>query len=905
MDTEHRWIEEWLPLEQINREAQREKSMRVGHISTLHQWWSRKPLVASRVAIYATLLRIATSTELRETQRQLALKLAQCVVSPEVLAQAREEIITSYKDLPRVLDPFAGGGSIPLEALRLGCNVYANDLNPVAYILQCCTLVYPQKWGDSLADEVEQWGEWVYSQVQKEIADLYPLLHKNGELFTPSAYLWTRTVKCSNPLCKATVPLLRKSWLRRKIRKYIALILRPDRTSGEIQFELMESQKDNEREAIAEWGFDPSAFAHKGHVRCLHCGATLTPSYLRREGLAGRMEMRLMAVACTSDQRKGKIYVVGEEAERLLPDPSHIEHGLSYMCEQDREAIPDQMLPPAGTLGISVQNYGFRFWRDLFTPRQLLVMVTFCKWVRQAYQVYIDSQKHPAPDIEQRACAVISYLALGVTKLANRGSSLVIYNPFGEKLESPISNGRLSLNWDIAEANPLGNASGNFRENLRYTTRALRALAFESNGHVQLSNSPAQCLDLATSSIDAVITDPPYYDNIPYSSLADYFYIWLQQMLKPLYPQQMLLALSPKKQELVADRAHCQGNMRKTKARFQQQMSEALSEIHRVLKPEGLLVLIYAHKTTAGWSSMIDALRQARFEVTEAWPLTTERKARLRAQGSAALASSIFLVARKRLDDTSADLQRDILPKLQAQIADRINTLFAHGLQGTDLMIACIGSGLRLFTQYAEIELPSGESMSTTAFLEEVQREVAVQILAQIMGFGQAMATGMDAQSQFYAILRFQFGYNKIPFDEANILARGLGIELATLYTQRKNGRALLHKSGAAIDLLDFSHRGQHCAQQASSLESVLDHLHALLWISQHNPEQISTVIKLYQASELLKMRLLAQALSGRLTSESKTTITHSRSIEQKQIDILLAVWDVSREVSRNAPTRS
>tara|TARA_B100001989_G_scaffold253249_1_gene239240 strand:- start:5747 stop:8509 length:2763 start_codon:yes stop_codon:yes gene_type:complete len=917
MNKEHkRLIEEMLPTETINIESQREKNLRHGHISTLHQWWSRKPLVAARAAVFATLMPAPLDEEHRKRQFALLSALSQCHLQEDTLAQSQQQLTQTYPLVPpRLLDPFSGGGSIPLEALRLGCEVYANDINPVAYLIQLCTLVYPQTYGPQLADEVQKWGQWVRDKVAQDLGDLYPpptgyeddksirltaplqyvkraksdSKRKKKRLTTrdlpppttplrPEAYLWTRTVQCHNPHCKATVPLLRKGWISKRPGRYIAMKFIPNKETKRVCFEIYESQHKNESQATTSWKFQPLFLSKGQHVQCFHCHTTIEGSYIRQKGQQGAIGLQPITIAYTQEGRRGKRYLYGPNIESYFPDEEVLQRRLQTLCEDIDISPPDEPLPPAGSLGISVQNYGFKEWSQLFTTRQMLALLTFCKWVRAAYDALLAT----SPCTKDKAKAIITYLAFGVTKLANRGSTLVVHNPFGEKLESPVSNGRMAINWDVAEANPLGTTSGNFLKNILYTTRALRSVAFSSPTKAHVSMSPAQWIDRPDASIDAVITDPPYYDNVPYGHLSDYFYIWLKRILEPFYEDELARPLTPKKRELVADRSKHNGDPFKAREHFERGMQEVFQELHRVLVPEGPLVVIYAHKTTTGWSTLINSLRRARFVITESWPLATERAARLRAQHSAALASSLFLVARKRKHTAVGRYLEDVRPRLAEIVHERIRTLFSLGFQGADLVLACVGSCLQAFTQFERVELPDGTELDTETFLQQIQHLVVKQIISLVMEqqTNQPIAE-LDTIAQFYILTRFQFGEHPIPFGELDVLAKGLGVELEGPQSLSDGAHQLITKKNGYCTLNDFQKRG--ATQSLSTSNSQIDLLHRLLWLSLHQPQNTHTFLETLRGS-VQPLRWLAQALSSPVFSKQ-------RSAEQKQLDILLASW--------------
>ncbi|MFY8172749.1 DUF1156 domain-containing protein, partial [Planktothrix agardhii] len=374
MNPERRLIEDFIPIREISAESAREKSIRKGHISTLHLWWARRPLVAARAAVFASLVAAPETHQKRTALKQFMIDLCKWETGTPTLEKARKQILEAQKvrlnlpentpldevPPPKVLDMFAGGGAIPLEALRLGCETYAVDLNPVAHIIELCTLVYPQKYGKNLADEVEKWGNWVIEKVRDEIGDLYPeirvgeiLISESEQLdlftqsqpkqltlaqsLTPVAYLWTRTVKCPNPSCGATVPLVRQTWLCKKSKKYVALQVIPNYDTKKVEFKVFESTTEN------GLGFDPSSGSTRGNSICRHCGTTVpSKPYIQDQGKAGKIGQQLMAIVCTTDGEKGKTYLSGTTYKHYLPDDFAIAKRLEKIVEETGINTPDE-----------------------------------------------------------------------------------------------------------------------------------------------------------------------------------------------------------------------------------------------------------------------------------------------------------------------------------------------------------------------------------------------------------------------------------------------------------------------------------------------------------------------------------------------------------------------------------
>ena len=943
MTFNRRLIEDFIPIKEISAESAREKSIRKGHISTLHLWWARRPLVASRAAVLASLLAAPETYQKRTCLKKLMVDLCQWGAGQETINKAKKKILEAQRDRlnlpadtpldevppPKVLDMFAGGGAIPLEALRLGCETYAVELNPVAHIIELCTLVYPQKYGVKLADEVEKWGNWVIENVRQEIGDLYPHIkvreitieqHEQLELLdqsqpkqlnvaktlTPVAYLWTRTVKCPDPNCGADVPLVRQTWLCKKKNRYVALKVLPNKQTKKVEFEVVEATKED------DLGFNPASGSSRGNSTCRHCGTTVNVKYVKKEGLEGRISQQLMAIVCTTPGERGKAYLAGKKYDIHIPNQTDLNYRLEKLCKETELTLPNEPLPNYGVLGFRVQPYGLLKWSDLFTPRQLLALMTFVKYVREAHGKMLQQGYE-----EDLAKAIATYLSLGITKVANRGSSVGVWNSIGEKIESPVGSGRLPMSWDFPETNPIGSGSGNWSDGLNYTIRALQDLVKISN-FASAQRQPSQKLSLPDSSLDAVITDPPYYDNIPYSHLSDYFYIWFKRSIGYLYSEHFSGTTTPKKSEAIVDPSRFGGDSFKAREDYENKMFQAFCEANRVLKPNGIMVVVYAHKTTAGWATLVDALRRSNFTITEAWPLDTEQQGGLRSL-RASLASSIFLVARKRMNSEVGDYAMDVKPQLAEIIKERVKTLIEEGVTGADLIIACIGAGLKAYTQFDRVELPNGDELDAQTFLDEVQKTVLDTVLTDVLHCDKKGISAVDKPTQYYILGRYEYGEAAVEFDEANTLARGVGVELDGVGGLTDGKHALVKKtkknSKVQVQLKNYKERGKledlgilKAEKNTDATPNLIDILHRLLWLAEYKPQDIPSFLIAAQP-DASQLRLVAQALAGRaLTSngngnESNGNGFKPRTQEQQAIDTILASW--KRLIEENLFTQS
>ena len=931
MTSNRRLIEDYIPIKEISAESAREKSIRKGHISTLHLWWARRPLVAARAAVLASLLAAPETYQKRTCLKKLMVDLCQWGAGQETIDKAKKKILEAQRDRldlpadtplnevppPKVLDMFAGGGAIPLEALRLGCETYAVELNPVAHIIELCTLVYPQKYGEKLADEVEKWGNWVIENVRREIGDLYPHIkvgeitteqHEQLELLdqsepkqlnvaktlTPVAYLWTRTVKCPNPECGADVPLVRQTWLCKKNNKYVALKVIPNQQTKKVEFEVVEATKEE------NLGFDPASGSSRGNSTCRHCGTNVNVKYVKQEGVANRIGQQLMAIVCTTPGERGKIYLAGKQCNPYIPDRANLQNRLDKLCKDTELAIPDEPLPNYGVLGFRVQPYGLLKWSDLFTHRQLLALMTFVKYVREAHEKILQQGYE-----EDLAKTIATYLGIMCDKQAMFNCSLARWFNHREGICPVFSNQALPMVWDFIECNPLGSGSGSWESAQEYVGETIISECNQKN-IAKLQRASAMAMPIESEFLDAVITDPPYFDSVPYADLSDFFYVWFKRSIGHLYPEHFSGKLTPKKKEAIMEPSRHGGDKAKAAKAYENMMQQAFCESSRVLKHTGVMVVVYAHKTTAGWASLIDSLRRAGFTITEAWPLDTEMGGRLRNHNSAALASSIFLVARKRTNSEVGDYAMDVKPQLAEIVKERVKTLIAEGVTGADLIIACIGAGLKAYTQFDHVELPNGDELDAQTFLDEVQKTVLDAVLTDVLHCDKKGISAVDKPTQYYILGRYEYGEAAVEFDEANTLARGVGVELDGVGGLTDGKHALVKKtkknSKVQIQLKDYKDRGKLEdlgilkveKQNTDATPNLIDILHRLLWLAEYKPQDIPSFLIAAQP-DASQLRLVAQALAGRaLTSNGNGSNGNGfrpRTHEQQAIDTLLASW--------------
>ncbi len=760
-----RLIEVDLPIAQVSECARDGRSVHHGHITAIHIWWARKPLPSCRAAALAAALidpvDPACPEEFKTRTREVLANLYgtkldgdgdslrrgllrlvsdfaswQRANDPSFREAARTLASSAHAALfeggPTFLaDPFCGGGSIPLEGLRLGASSYASDLNPVATLISKVTLEYVQRFGDRLFEEVERWGSQITKQARNELQRFYPVV--GGHV--PVAYISFRRIQCEGPQCGADVVLTSKFHLTRRGERSIGLKL-AGWDGPTPRFEIAEGPLRS----------FPDPTVRRGAATCLRCGYTIPVEHVREQLSArsgGASSALLVAVA-----------LGGASGERSFRTPTKedlaaVAAATEAVKELERSSgpngladLPNEALPPIGTLGFRVQRYGMLRWRDLFTPRQLLTITTLVRLVREAMP------DNRAPN--DLGVAVRSCLALAVDRLCDYQNTGCSWNPSGSALPHLFTRQALPIIWDYGEANPLASSSGSWSGAVEHVVRGLRNARVDTPG-ADVGMASASHHPLPTDCAHLLVTDPPYYDAIPYADLSDFFYVWLRRMLAADHPELFKTELVPRDDECIVNPV-----AGKDREYYRRIMTAALAEARRVTRPDGIGVIIFAHKSTSGWEDLLAAMIEAGWIITASWPIDTENASRLRARNSAVLGSSIHLVCRPRehrdgslITDTVGDW-RDILTALPERIAEWMPRLAREGIVGADAIFACLGPALELFSRFARVEKVSGQIVPLEEYLEQVWATVSREALSMI--FDEADTAGLEEDARITAM---------------------------------------------------------------------------------------------------------------------------------------------------------
>ena len=848
-------IEVALPLDAINKASAREKSIRHGHPSTLHLWWARRPLAAARAVIFAQMVDDPSShpdlfptEKAQEKERQRLFRIIEDLVLWEnttnetVLQKARDEIWNSWRvacadyadhpraqelfdryKLPAFHDPFAGGGALPLEAQRLGLESYASDLNPVAVLINKAMIEIPPKFAgrppvnpesrkqktllrkewrgaQGLAEDVRYYGQWMRDEAEKRIGHLYPKVEVTAEMakerpdlkpyvgrkLTVIAWLWARTVKSPNPaFSQVDVPLASTFMLSTKAGK--EAYVEPVIESGGYRFTVKVGKaKDTE---AAKNG---TKLARGANFKCLMSGTPMAGDHIKAEGRAGRMDARLMAIVAEGE--RGRVY--------LAPTPEHEAIARNAKPEW-RPETPIANDPRA----LWTILYGLTTFGDLFTPRQLVALTTFSDLVQEARErVKQDALVAGLPDegkpldgggvgATAYAEAVRVYLGIGVSKLSDYNSSLVQWSKGRDQAVHVFGRQALPMVWDYAEVSPLAGAAGDLTVSLDGIARSLES-------HVSIVGSGVSMnLDAQTQSMSrdkCVSTDPPYYDNIGYADLSDYFYVWLRRSLKPVFPAIFATLAVPKAEELVAT-PYRHGSKEMAEAFFLVGMTQAMRRLSEQTHPAFPVTIYYAFKqaesdsregtASTGWETFLDAVIRAGFAVSGTWPMRTERQGRMIGNDTNALASSIILVCRRRTADAPIATRREFLTALKNELPEALKHLQRGNIAPVDLAQAAIGPGMAVYTRYAKVLDAAGKPLSVREALALINQTLDEALAEQEGDF--------DADTRWALAWFEQSGFAEGEYGVAETLSKAKNTSVAGMV-----GAGILASKAGKVRLL-------------------------------------------------------------------------------------------------------
>jgi putative DNA methylase len=914
-------IEVALPLDAINAAAAREKSIRHGHPSTLHLWWARRPLAAARAVIFSQLVNdpedlwrcqnpgMEPNKQVRGHWTKARARLFKTIeeivlwentTNRQLFERAHQEIRQSWidvcdlnknhpqaadlfnvKKLPGLHDPFAGGGSIPLEAQRLGLETYASDLNPVAVLINKSMIEIPprfigippvnpessEKYGmgtmqwhgaQGIAEDVSYYGKWMRREAERRIGHLYPKVKITklmvqdrpdiepylGQELTVIAWIWARTVKSPNPaFSNIDVPLASTFILSSKPGKesFVEPVLQKDSYTFAVNFGSPPSKAKNGTKRA------------RGNFTCLMSQTPIEVQYIRDEAMAGRLGQKLMAVV--AEGNRGRVY--------LSPTSEHEELAKSVSPQWQPEVEFFQ-----NALGFRVGNYGMSKWCDLFTPRQLNALSTFCDLIVEARAVALRDAKGSGMVDDNRgldsgglgalayAEAISVYLAFAIDKSAVYWNSLCpwLNQPKNEIVGNSFSRQTVQMLWDFAEANPLSDSGGNIDKQCDYIVKCLCNLGKPPNNFVSVYQANASS-DLS-STLKFYSSDPPYYDNIGYADLSDFFYVWLRRSLREVFPTLFSTIAVPKEDELVATAAR-HGGRQKSERFFLAGMTQAMKNLSVQAHPAAPITIYYAFKqadtesegtNSTGWETFLEAVNRAGLSLTGTWPMRTERPGRMRDTGSNALASSIILVCRSRSINADSVTRRQFIRELNSALPIALDAMTRESeelpspVAPVDLSQAVIGPGMAVFSKYSAVLEADGTPMTVRTALQLINRFLAED--------------DFDADTQFSLHWFEQYGWDNGKFGEADTLARAKGTSVDGV-----KQAGVLHAVGGSVRLLKWAEYPSDWDPKADQRLPIWEVLHQLIRVFNSDGETGAAAVFAAVQSKAEAARQLAYRL--------------------------------------------
>lgn len=872
-------IEVSVPLEDINRESAREKSIRHGHPSTLHLWWARRPLAAARAVVFAQMVNDPgwnnpnpTPQEIKKIakQRDNLFKIMRKLViwensdNEKVLKEAREEIWKSWRETceankdhpdaatlfnPNILpcghDPFAGGGAIPLEMQRLGLTAYASDLNPVAVMINKAMIELPPKCAGKppvnnsvqkiasswkgckgLAEDIEYYGRWMRDEAYKRIGHLYPkveitkemtkdrpdLLPYVGEKLTVIAWLWARTVKSPNPaFSDLEVPLVSTYWLSNK--KGSEAYIQPVINGKKYSFVVKRGMPDD----VSKIDHGTKAGGRGSNFNCIFSNTVIDGDYIKSEGMSGRLGSKLIAVV--ADGKNGRVYLSPTE-------------GMEKIALNLTPKIPAESSLPEKALGFNVQLYGMVKWHQLYSKRQLTALTTFSELLPEV----IEKIKTDSNGNEEYANVIATYLSFVIDKCADYWSTVCSWHITRDIVRNTFGRQAIPIIWDYAETNPFSESTGNWISMLDWVWKVVEKLPAAKEGFVLQADAQTQTISMNK----VVSTDPPYYDNIGYADLSDYFYYWMRPSLKNIYPDVFGTIKTAKDSELIAD-PHRRGSKKDAEKYFMDGMTLAMSQLASLSHPTYPVTIYYAFKqaetkegntASTGWETFIEAVIKSGFAITGTLPMRTELGNRMRGIESNALASSIVLVCRRRESDAEMISRKEFIRELNKRLPEALELMTGITpdekqdlkVSAVDLAQSAIGPGMAIFSKYSGVLEANGSKMTV--------HEALIQINKVLSAYLDKDDDESDEDTKFCKVWFEKHGWKEGEYGEAELLSKAKGTSVEGLVEA-----GVVKSGGGKVQLIHFKDYPDDWDPQKDKRLPIWEGLHYMVKYHQNGGE--------------------------------------------------------------------
>jgi len=688
----------------------------------------------------------------------------------------------------------------------------------------------------------------VLDEAKNEIEEFFPN-ERNGD--SPIGYLWSRAIPCPNPRCGKTIPLIKQFYLVNKPDREIALF--PEAVNKKVRFKIVGDGKTD-----LPKDFNPKkGTVSRGIATCLICGYSVDPKKVKELFAAGKNSEVLNAVITKPKDKPGKEYRVAKkkDLEVFAKAQSSLKKRQDAFSKKfGIPPIPDEPTPEGKGSGaeraFALRLYNMNTWGDLFNDRQKLALLVFSEKIMETYE------KIRQETSTERAKETTLYLSILFDRLVDKNSNLVFYNTVREEIEHVFGRAALGMVWDYVELNPFTKVGWHNMED--WVLRVLEHLTSIDGISGTVRHSSATALPFSDGFFDAVITDPPYYDNIPYSYLSDFFYVWQKRILGSYFPNLFSTPLTPKTDEIVAY-SNGPNGYEGGKQFFEKMLKKSFQEIHRVLKPDGITVIVYAHKSTEGWETLINSILESGLVVTAAWPIHTEMKTRLRASDSAALASSIYMVARKSTKEPIG-FYRDVKKTLKSYLDKKLGQLWDEGISGADFFIASIGSAIEIFGRYERVVDDADNQISAIRLLNDTREIVTNYAIKQVLQSD--FADEISQMTRFYILWRWAWGEARAPFDDALRMAQSVGIDI-----EREWNRGFIEKESEYIRVIGPDGRSMDELEKSHELIDIL-HRVLLLWKNKER-ENLDKLLKEEGLDKSDRFKRIGQAISESLPQES------------------------------------
>lgn len=838
-----KFIEEQFPIAELSVVGSKEKTTPPNNISGIHVWWARRPTSVCRGLILSCLIDYPDNKKERKKLNDFIINICSDFkqIPNQISIKQKIKELTSNKENNvnlKLLDTFSGGAAIPLESARLGLETYGIDLNPVAVLIGKATTEYIQKFNEPLINELKRWWKIINKQLKLSLKQYYlNPMNKNTIL----AYLWAKQIKCKNPTCNAEIPMISNLKLANKDKKKVFLkpIIKRENNNNKIDFIIQKNSKID---------FNPNDYKifSRGKITCPACDITLSNEEVMNLFRKKNLKDRLIAIVEENNSGQ-KLYRLPTENDE------NVFELINKKLEPVRHLIPDEIIPKE-VRRWQVQNYGILDWKEFFNERQMLYCILFTEELKKN----LSKIKSTYENLELYK-AIVLFLSFILSRVINYNSKFAHWHDSNEIIAQTWSRAGIFMKGIYPELNPFANFSGTPLRYIDFIEKLSKNnLNFSNTAKIIQGN--AMNLNFEKNFFDLIITDPPYYDAMLYANPSDFFYIWLKKSLESVFPELFLFSLTPKEEEIIQSRFRHGGDKKKAKKFYEESLTKVLKEYHRVLKKDGIGVIMFTHKSVDAWESLINAIIDAKLTISAAWPIETEKKGGIRDDNKVALASSITIIFKKIEKNEDIFFETKFANILENELNEKLKNLLVElGFYGADFFIAAIGFSLNVFTRYRNvISQKTGKQVPVSLFLDLVRKIVNDFLLNTVLE--REVIQNNDDTTNLYIIWCWFFRNNGIDLDDALKLAQSFGV--GELNDLRKKKLIKLEKKKFKLLLASDSARENYLIKNKEKLVTVIDNLHLLTILWKNNDKDLDKEVKRVETEFSENIWKVGQALA-------------------------------------------